>query len=323
MDRMLAANSGETREKTDREKYPKQITGAEARNVRGIKTTLTVDQLLDVPTEKDSPMIMFAGWSVFRIVVMSNNNSEKLMKNPMANITIEEVPYIYEKTKWCNQKLWELEWSGSKNKRLENTDTPNTPAYTVKLAGRFSGKTAAQYLAEKGSEGEKDLLKQKEFLSNNLHGRYAESNKAQIEGINDAINLMKQGKLNAVKSEDIVPQILVNEPIRKYFREKKEIDGKTYNKIYELRITFDAGRQYPYTVSIKNSYCSVIERPGELSTIGSENLEPSYGEIKLSAGKWLHYIETMRNRMLEHEITHYPEQERIMRKYSWKPEAGR
>lgn len=304
-------------EKTDRENYPKQTVDAESRTVKGVKTTMAIDQALDVPTEDDSPMIMYAGWSGFKIVIMNDNNPEKVMKNPRAHISTKEIPNIYHKTLWCNQKHWELECKGNS---LDDADTPNSPAYTVKLAGKFAGKTAAQFLSEKGPEGKAQLLSQKKWLEQHLTGQYAASNKEQVAGINDAIHLMEQGNLGKVKSNNI-PQIIVNKPVKKYTREKREIDGKIYNRVYEIRITFDAARQYPYTISIKNAFCSVVERPGELSIIGNENLDPSYGEIKLSEDRWLQYIETMRNRMLEHEITYYPKQERIMRKYSWKPDT--
>lgn len=308
-------------EESNLKKYPKQTTSAEARNVNGKKTTLSIDQELYVPESDDSPMKMFADYSRFKIVVMNNNNPEGIMKNPVANILVSEIPYIYHRTLWCNKKYWDLEWESAsgKTKQEETGEQASGPAYTVKLAGKMAGKTAAQVLTEKGAEGKNQLLAQSEWLAKNLSGKYAAANKEQIDAIKQAVSLYNSGALKQVSMDNVYPQILVNEPVKKYFREKKEIGGETYNKCYEIRIIFDAGRKYPYTIAVQNSYCTVQTNPGQTSRIGNENLEPSYGEIKLTISQWLKYIEVMHNRILEHEITHYAEQEKIMSENVWKP----
>lgn len=309
-------------EESNLKKYTKQITSAEARNIKGKKTTLSIDQELYVPKADDSPMKMFADYSRFKVAVMNNNNPEGIMKNPVANLLVSEIPYIYQHTLWCNKKYWDLQWEkacGCGNTNETDTEQPTGLAYTVKLAGKMAGKTAAQVLTEKGDEGKKQLSAQSEWLSKNLSGRYAASNKEQIDAINEAISLYNRGQLKKTNMDNVYPQILVNEPVKKYFREKKEINGEIYNKCYEIRITFDAGRNYPYTVAVQNSYCSVQSAPGQTSRIGNENLEPSYGEIKLTVSQWLKFIEVMHNRILEHEVTHYREQERIMDENAWKP----
>jgi len=302
-------------EKTNLEKYPKQIAQAEIRNVSGKQATFTIDQELYLPQEGDSPMKMYADYSRFVAAIIVNQNGE--IKNPNANILPKEIPAMYEKTKFCNWKYWENEMQPQQQEQGNTA----SPAFSVRLAGKFSGKTAVQILLEKGENGKKMLLEQKAWLSNNLNGRYAKANKEQIDAIDEAIHLSDNGKL---KNENIrATQILINEPVKKYFRKTKVIDGKEYNKCYEIQITFELGRQYPYTVKIRNSYCSVRKDNNTGKTlIGGENLEMAVGEIRLTVGQWTYYIDTMRSRMQEHSFSHYEKQERIMLDNVWKPEPA-
>lgn len=309
------------KEQSNLEKYPRQIAPAEIHVTAGEnkaivkKTTFTIDQELHLPEQDDSPMKMHADFSRFVVAIITNQNGE--LKNPNANILVKEIPGIYEKTKFCNWKHWENEMQ-PQQEALGNT----SPAFSVRIAARkFSGKTAAQIILEKGDNGKNMLLEQKEWLSQNLNGKYAKINKEQIDAIDEAIKLSDSDQL---KKENIRTntQILINEPVKKYFRATKIIDGKEYNKCYEIWITFELGRQYPYTVKIMNSYCTVRKDEKTKKTlIGGENLEMATGEIRLTVGQWTYYVDAMHSRMKEHSMVYYQRQERIMQDNVWRPES--
>ena len=279
--------------------YTNQICPAEVRRVGDKISVMSIDQFLCLP-EDEMPMKLTADYSRFVVVLMNNQTETGGMQNPTANIKLNEIPGIYHKTKWCNEKFWEYE--------LRNiSQEENSPAYSVKLTGKMAGKTPVQILTELGDTGVQTLLAQKKWLESNLSGKFAESNKQQIGAIDEAIGLFKTGKM---KKDCIIPQIMVNEPIRKFFREKKSIGGKEYNKVYVIRITFDIARKYPYTVSIKNSYNSIETAEDGTKRIGNENLEAMSGEIKLTVGQWTNYVDIMYRRLMEHEVVHYAYQEK-------------
>lgn len=301
------------KEQSNLEKYPKQIAPAEIRNVAGKQTTFSIDQELYTPEEDDSPMKMYADYSRFVLAIINSQNGE--LKNPNANILVKEIPGIYQKTKFCNWKYWESEMQPQET--LGNV----SPAFSIRLAGKFSGKTAAQVLMEKGDNGKIMLCEQKEWLRKNLSGRYEKANREQIQAIDDAIRLAENGQLKTENFRNNI-QILVNEPVKKYFRKTKIIDGKEYNKCYEIKIMFELGRQYPYTVKITNSYCTIRKDKTGKTMIGNENLETATGEIRLTIGQWTYYVDAMRSRMQEHSLTHYQKQEQIMQENMWKPDAA-
>lgn len=303
-------------EQTNLEKYPKQIAPAEIRNVAGKQTTFTIDQELYLPPEGDSPMKMFADYSRFVAAIIVNQNGE--IKNPNANILPKEIPAMYEKTKFCNWKYWENEMQPQQQVQGKIV----SPAFSVRLAGKFSGRTATRILLEKGENGKKMLLEQREWLSQHLNnGKYAKANKEQINAIDEAIRLFDAGELQKENVQIATNQLFINEPVKKYFRKTKVIDGKEYNKCYEIKIMFELGRQYPYTVKITNSYCSIRKDNTGKTLIGGENLEMVIGEICLTIGQWTYYIAAMRSRMQEHSLSHYEKQERIMLDNVWKPET--
>lgn len=297
-------------------KYPRQIYSikrSKKTETSVTKSTLSVDMKLYLPEEDDSPMEMHAGYSLFSITLINVNGTQKIA--PHANFPIKDTRYISQKTEWCNTKLWDYTYS----KQSEQTTNNNSPAYSCKIAGKFNQKTPVEILLEKGDNGKKELELHCSWLKEHGSEKYAKINQAQIEAIQEGIELYNNHSINSNVAKTVTPDVILYDSGRKFFRSEQK-DGLF--KCYQIKITFNAGMNYPYLVSIHNSYNTVTILPDKTCRIGGENKFPQTANIRLTAVEWTSLIEVLNARLNQFEIANFAKQCRIMEDNSWKPEKA-
>lgn len=300
-------------------KYARQIYAVKRKSTDGTKKTLAVDMHLFLPgeTEDDCPMTLHAGYSRFVFILMNVNGYQKII--PKANFAINDVRFLVQKTQWCNTLLWKHMYLSGPQLDTSSSVNTNSPAYTCKIAGKFAQKTPAEILMAEGENGKQILQRHVEWLQKNGNAKYAKMNESQINAINDGIRLFNEGKLNATIVKAVAPHFMLFDSGRKFFRGEKKGD---LFRTYQLKVEFDAGLNYPYQVTIQNSWNSVTVLEDGSCRIGGENVDAQSVSIKLSAAEWTGLAETMKARLEQFEINNFTKQSRIMEDNCWKPDSN-
>lgn len=237
-------------------KYPFQVT-----SIKRTKKVLGVDAKLFAPTEREklSPLELHSGYSRFELTIVDKENNT----TPTANIPAEDIPYIYQTSKIALEHL--LIGNASET---GGGQVVRSPAYTQKLmSNQFKGLTPAEVLI-KDKNAETGLLNAKIWLESNL-SKYP-GNKGQIDAINDAINLLHNGKLSSDNVNTSVSNIEVYKTDYKF---KSKQNEKGYNLIYGIEVICDPSKKYPFQISIMNCYA-----PVETSPNGQKNIKMNSAE---------------------------------------------
>lgn len=169
------------------------------------------------------------------------------------------------------------------------SDTGTSPAYTVRMTmGKYKGKTVAEILAENPNCGE-ELNKQYEFLSKNAD-KY-ENNRKQMEAIDDAANIIKNGGsfANAAITSS-APYIKVVEPVPLPQIRKKREDGLC--PVAELEVVCDCSRNSPFIFTVTNYFAPVdVAANGKLNAKKSAMQELLTQTFSLTVGEWCDMID--------------------------------
>lgn len=164
------------------------------------------------------------------------------------------------------------------------------PAFTIKLMiNAFKGRTAAEVLiSNPGNKAE--LIKGKAWLESNL-AKYP-ANQAQLDAINDALNLLEIGELTTHQPESA--PVMNNNIITLYKREykyKAKKDDKGNNLVYSVTISCDPAKNMPFEVSVMNCFAPVITTgSGQTIVKTTEAINSKRANISLSDSEWIGLI---------------------------------
>lgn len=293
-------------------KYPKQVASL-LQSKNGEKKTLGINSELTSPKvenekEKSMPLEMYAsGLSrfVFTLIKKTDKNKEYVM----ANVPADEGYYIYEKTLLSMQEIL-----ASKRTVISEKDTLS-PAYTERFSmGNFKGKTPAEVLLE--SAGNKEgLIKQGEFLNKNADKFPA--NKKMIAAIKDALNLLKNEKLenkSAPAPSNVIT--LYNEPMKPLLSNKNE---KGNYLVYGIKILCDTSRNLPFSIEIMNCYAPVVKTDeGTLNPKMKEAEDIKKISMNISEKDWFKTINRVKKTLDNFETITYRNQAKLSEYAFWK-----
>lgn len=189
-------------------------------------------------------------------------------------------------------------------KRFRGAGT-NSPAFIKRFtSGNMKGKTAAEVItgAEDAEAAITSLKSQYKWLDKNAKSnpKYAANNREQMKAIEEAVNLYRDGRLcsdapaSPSSAEGLVIPIYSGgfRPLRS--RGKK--NGKTF--VYELKISWSIGTDYPVTIEIKNYYAEVVTREnGTLNVQVKTKEHEQKNTMCLTAPEWLNVIAAMEMNM--------------------------
>lgn len=176
---------------------------------------------------------------------------------------------------------------------------PNALAFTKRLSsGKLKGKTPAEViLGAEDVEASIGLLRnQYKWLRENAekNRKYAASNQDQMQAIEQAIYLYRDGKLTG-EVADMVTSSAAGTVIPLYVggfrpltrREKK--NGKTF--VYELYINWNVGSDYPVMIEIRNYYATVnIKENGTMNVLASSKENEQKNTMNLTVAEWQNII---------------------------------
>lgn len=292
-------------------KYPKQVASL-LQSKNGEKKTLGISSELSSPRvqnerEKSMPLEMHAS-GISRFVFTLIKKTEKDKDFVIANVPADEGYYIYEKTVLSMQEILA-------SKRTVVSDTALSPAYTEKFSmGNFKGKTPAEILLE-SADNRQALISQGEFLNKNAEKFPA--NKKMITAIKDALNLLKEGKLEK-KSAPAPSNVITiyNEPMKPLLSNK---DEKGNCLVYGIKILCDTSRNLPFSIEIMNCYAPVEKtKEGTLNPKMREAENIRKILMNISEKDWFKTINRVKKTLDNFETVTYEKQAEISDYVFWK-----
>lgn len=246
-------------------KYPYQIKSV----IHG-KQVLSIEAKLNTSSGESNgdrdpiPPLETPGYSVFKLILIDDNRNSYT-----ANIPEEDVPYMMT----LSERAIGFPKMNAPSAKTERTSR----AYTFRfLIGKVKGKTSAEVLSN--PDGEEQLLNLRKFLEANA-SKY-KANQEQIEVIDEALKMFKEGKLNGSEVVDTSSGIL-----QLYKTETKYMsatDAKGNHLIYSVKIEKDPARKYSYGITVMNCKAPLMR-----NKIGLETPNLSKAEDKKTFTMWI------------------------------------
>lgn len=269
-------------------KYPLEVGSV----VRKSKTFSIMSYLIRANAyDNELPYTVYGKFSRFAISILDITNGTKSVRG---NIKPSEIADISYRSEYALNKHIEAEINSV---NTSSTSTLST-AYSVKItSGTLKGKTPATVLLE-GNDSY--LENQREWLQQNL-SRYP-NNKVQIDAINEAFKLKREGKLDKSASNNSGGTIvtLYDGGMHPLTRKTRE-DGKCF--VYEIKITWQVGEKYPVMVAIANYYATVLKtQDGRLNVTNVDNSSRTLLSMTMSEGEWIEIISNIKRNMSMFEI---------------------
>ena len=264
-----------------------------------------------VGSDENQPLKVYSSFSRFIFAII---NADK--KSVTSNIRVTDIPGIVCASDYAFQMHMDAMYQPKiSEKREGGVDTSSLPFTRRFASGNMKGKTPVEVImnAEDREAAINQLKSQYKWLRDNAkkNARYAEGNKEQMDAIEQAVNLYREGKLteDAVNSAagastgKIIPLYYSGfRPLRS--REKK--NNKTF--IYEVKLDWNIGADYPVTVEIKNYYALVTEQEnGTLNVQVKTKENEQKNTMALSAPEWQNilYMIKANLQMFEHKNANY------------------
>lgn len=199
---------------------------------------------------KDSyPLEVWNQYSVYKFSIIGGGTSVTANMKPM---TVEP---ILHKIRYLADRELERQLLGKTLNQGQNC--PQSGQMPTFKMGKYAGKTPAQVILE---EGEKPILEQREYLQKNLD-RYP-ANKGMIRACDEAINLSRNGQLNASNAGKVTAQMVIYDGGWKPdIYHCKEINGKKYYSGNKIQIRYDESSKRPFVITI-----STVKAPIERET---------------------------------------------------------
>ena len=131
-------------------------------------------------------------------------------------------------------------------------------------------------------------------------------NKEQMEAILETGRLAKEGTLNIEEAESAsATSFTIYDTGMKPRRRKTDPRYPGMNEIYEMRIEWVFGQNYPVRVRIENYYAPVVTLDSGMMNVEKSKRNPEsviISEIKLGADEWEHVIYRMQMSMRNFEL---------------------
>lgn len=290
-------------------KYPLQTCV-----VRRTTKTLGVDCYLFAPTEDDtscSPLELHNGFSRFLFTIVDKSNPSANV-TPRANIPARDIPCIMQRTNLAMQALF----LGNSPSVQNNDDSSllDSPAFTQKLFDNLhKGKTPAEVLIENPQEKE-NLLKTKAWLQANIDNY--PKNKNQIVAIDDAIQLLEIGELQATPAAPTSSS--ARDIYRTEYKHMSQKDEQGNTLVYAISITFDASKNYPFVVEISNCFAPIeVLTTGQHRPIMEKATHKAKSSIALSDSEWVGIIDQLYNVKTYFELTNFKPLYGLAQSYSY------
>lgn len=268
-------------------KYPYQVV-----SVKRPKKVLGADARLSVPVENNSPLELHSGFSRFVLTIVDKDADA----TPTANIPADEISYIMEMTRMA------LDYMSRPKKVVASGNESTSPAYTQKLfSNTYKGMTPAEVLLKDPSQ-EGGLIKTRDWLQSNVT-KYP-ANQSQIDAINDAVKLLKEGKLKAEDSMPKPPSVI--EIYKTDYKFKTKKNEKGYHLIYGIEIFCDTSKNYPFVVNIMNCYAPVETSPTGQKSVKMNQAENTVrSSLSMDKQEWFNFIEKLNRVRNMFEQSHF------------------
>lgn len=178
----------------------------------------------------------------------------------------------------------------------------NSPAYTVRMSsGYFKNKTPVEVLmADPGAVDQ--LRNQYKYLRENL-SKYPR-NKEQMDAIEEAVELLKNGKLTGASAPAASASIVIpiyHAEARSLIRKPRE-DGMC--PVYEVHIDWQTGANFPVSVNVVNFYAPVKKlEGGRINPVVSQKDNATYHSVtyKLAEWEWMNMCRAIKTSMHQFE----------------------
>lgn len=280
-------------------KYPKECYST----VRKQTFAVTPELSLATAAEGYSPLKIYNSFSRFSVTIIN-----EARRAATANIPVQFFESILRKSQAA--LLLDMQSHVMPTARTE-IRTPaasgTSPAYTVRIAsGMLRGRTPADILSDSSIDGSKLLQNQEKWLKANLTSYPA--NQKQIDAIDDAFGLQMAGLLTAsaqTAADVSAPAsqiVLYHAPYRALIRKKRE-DGKC--PVYDIKIIWNLGREYPVEVRILNYYAPVVrDQRGMIKVQAQQACDKLDCTMQLLEDEWNDALRAMKASMRQFEILH-------------------
>lgn len=290
-------------------KYPLQTF-----KIKRTTKTIGVDCYLFAPERTDnscSPLELHNGFSRFLFTIVDKSTPSTTV-TPKANIPSRDLACIKLKTDIAMQQYF-LGGTPAVSAGDDNIFA-NSPAFTQKLfCNSYKGKTPAEVLLGNPQEKE-NLLKTKQWLQANVE-KYPK-NKEQIVAIDDALKLLEIGELQNAPSTPASSSVLsIYKTEYKHMSQKNE-QGHTL--VYSIDITFDASKNYPFTVEITNCFAPIeVLSTGQHRPIMNQATHTVKSSIALSDNEWVGLITHLSQVKTYFELTNFRPLYQMAQEYSY------
>lgn len=251
--------------------------------IRQNQTFFILNELTRPECKDRSEPLLFHHDSFSRFIFVIINEEREAVT---ANVPVSAIPGIIEKIKNLNlismMPLAPLE-----------SETPKSPGYTTIItSGILKGKTPVAALLEDAEKNQQLLINQKKWLEQNIP-RYPK-NKIQIEAIEDALKLFKEGRISSdISMSGCKTEEVYNTGMRPLIR-RKEKDGKHF--VYEISIKWHGGMKKPVEIDIRNYYAPVIKTDtGLLNVLAKDRQNELHNSFSMTIDEWMwvaHMLET-------------------------------
>lgn len=272
-------------------------------------------QVVDEKNEGDSSLPLDVFGSFSRIQLTLIEKGADTLKTPTCNLTVDEVDFIAKRMEIAMNFTMQNALVPSKE---ESEKSNSSPAYTVKFAmGSFRGKTPAEI-------GDKEkLLKQKEFLASNL-SQYP-ANQTIIDAIDDAVRMIDEGTLKCSSGETqprVSTAISIYEAGNKTRSSVKDEKGNVL--VTDIKINYDASRNYPIEVVLHNCYAPLIKDKSDRQNIElSKAVSHESASVNMSMFDFYTFISNCKRTCDLFAQKNAGEAFRLMQKYVWKPDKNK
>ena len=262
-------------------KYPKEIVALVRNQTFSITNELTTPNL----NEGESPLSFYnERFARFPMTIINKDR-----KFSTANLKVGAIAGIKQKSEYAINKDLSEDYSDNKDLSL---------AYTVALtSGKLKGKTPAEVLLE-DPKNTTLLNSQYAWLKENLK-KYP-NNQKQMDAIEDAAKLLKDGKLN--KDNLKQASLTIYESGIKTNIHRKREDGKSF--VNEMNIRYTLGANYPVEINIINFWANYTKNEKGLINITGERADIVNNTFYMTADEWLHCLYMMQVNMNTFEMLH-------------------
>ena len=277
--------------------YPKQVYKA----VRDQTFAVNSELFLARAEDGDNPLEVYNGFSRFVFAIIT-----KTKTSVTANVPVSEIAGIMSASQFARKADLEARYISAPTSAASSASVQAeaSAAFSVRIAnGNLRGRTPAEVILEEN--GEEKLERQKAWLLGNLE-KYPK-NQEQIGAIDQALTLKRNGGFT--KQAESRPSgpgrpIVLYEAMYRPLIRRRNASGNSF--VYDIRISWCIGQEYPVSIQIQNYYAPVIkdERTGLLNVKASQAEDKTSTEMLLLAKEWEDCLRAVRANMFQFEVLH-------------------